>query len=58
MLRRIFWPKSDEIIWVWRKLYKGQLHNSYSLPNINRMNKSRGIILGEHASRKWENKNT
>jgi hypothetical protein len=41
VLRRIFGPKWDEIIWSWRKLHNGELHNICSLPKIIVMTKSR-----------------
>jgi hypothetical protein len=42
VLRRIFGPKRDEVTGEWRKLYKGELHNLYSSPDIIRKIKSRG----------------
>jgi hypothetical protein len=41
VLRRIFRPKMDEIIRVWRKLHNEELHNSYSSPSIIRTIKSK-----------------
>jgi hypothetical protein len=41
VLRRIFWPKKNEVTGVWRKLLYEELRNAYSSPNIIRMNKSR-----------------
>jgi hypothetical protein len=43
VLRGIFEPKRDGVIAGWRKLYKEELHNLYSSPNIIRMNMSRRI---------------
>jgi hypothetical protein len=37
VLRRIFGPKRDEVTGDWRKLYKEELHNLCSSPNIIRM---------------------
>jgi hypothetical protein len=37
ILRRIFGPKRDEIIGVWRKLHNERLHKFYSAPNVIRM---------------------
>jgi hypothetical protein len=44
VLRRIFGPKRDELTGVWRKLHNEELHNLYSSPRINIMNKS--MIMG------------
>jgi len=41
VLRRIFGPKTDEVIGDWRKLHNEELNDLYSSPNIVRMNKSR-----------------
>jgi hypothetical protein len=41
VLRRIFGPKSDEVIGGWRELHNEGLHNLYSSPNIIRMIESR-----------------
>jgi hypothetical protein len=40
VLRRIYWPKRDEVIGGWRKLHNKELHNVYSSPSIIRMIKS------------------
>jgi hypothetical protein len=37
VLRRIFGPKSDEMIGGWRKLHNEKIHSLYSLPSIVRM---------------------
>ena len=34
VLRRVFWPKRDEITGEWRKLHMEELRDLYSLPNI------------------------
>jgi hypothetical protein len=34
---RIFGPKRDEVIEIWRKLHNQELHNLYSSPSIIRM---------------------
>jgi hypothetical protein len=41
VLRRIFGPKRDEVAGEWRKLHIGELHNSYSSPDIIRQIKLR-----------------
>jgi hypothetical protein len=41
VLRRVFGPKSDELLGRWRKLYNEELRNLYSSPSIIRMIKSR-----------------
>jgi hypothetical protein len=41
VLRRIFGPKTDEVIGSWRKLHNEELHNFYSSSSIIRMFKSR-----------------
>jgi hypothetical protein len=41
VLRRIFWPKRDEVIGGWRKLHNEGLHNLYCLPSIIRIIQSR-----------------
>jgi hypothetical protein len=34
MLRKIFGPMRDNVIWNWGRLYNEQLLDLYSLPNI------------------------
>jgi hypothetical protein len=41
VLRRIFGPKSDEVMGEWRKLHNEELHNLYSSPHIIRQVNSR-----------------
>jgi hypothetical protein len=41
VLRRIFGPKTDEIVGDWRKLHNEELHNLYSSPHIIRTIKSK-----------------
>jgi hypothetical protein len=41
MLRRIFGPKSNEVIGYWRKLHNVELNDLYCSPNIVRVIKSR-----------------
>jgi len=46
--------KEREDIAGWRKLHNQQLHNLYSLPNINRMSKWRRMRLAGHVARMGE----
>ena len=41
VLRRIFGPKTDEVIAEWRKLHNEELNDLYSSPNIVPVTKSR-----------------
>jgi hypothetical protein len=41
VLRRVFWPKKDEVRGEWRKLHNEELNDLYALPNILRVVKSR-----------------
>jgi hypothetical protein len=43
VLRREFGPKKDEVTGEWRKLHNEELNYLYSLPNIVRVVKSRGM---------------
>jgi hypothetical protein len=56
-LRKILGPKREEITGDWRKLHKEELHNLYSLPNINRIIKSRRMRWMRHAACIREMKN-
>jgi hypothetical protein len=40
-VQRIFGPQQDEVTGEWRKLHNGELHNSYSSPDVIRQIKSR-----------------
>jgi hypothetical protein len=51
VLRRIFGPKRDEVIGVWRKLHNGELHDLYCSPSIIGMNKSMRIRCAGHVAR-------
>jgi hypothetical protein len=48
VLRRIFDPKTDEVMGDWRKLHNEEFHNWYSSPNIIRMIKSRKMRWAGH----------
>ena len=54
MLRRAFGPKRDEVKGEWRKLYKGEFSDLYSLPNIVRVVKSRRMRWAGHVARMGE----
>jgi hypothetical protein len=41
VLRRVFWPKRDEVTGQWGKLHYGELNDLYSSPSIVRVIKSR-----------------
>jgi hypothetical protein len=49
VLRRIFWPKRDEVTGEWRKLHNEEL-NLYSSPTIVRAIKSRRIRWAGHVA--------
>jgi hypothetical protein len=51
VLRRIFGPKRDEVRGGWRKLNNEKLHNLYSLPSANRMNKSWRMVWAGNVAR-------
>jgi hypothetical protein len=54
VLRRIFWPKRDEVTGEWSKLYNEELYNLYSSPDIIRQIKSRQMRWAGHAERVGE----
>jgi hypothetical protein len=54
VLRRIFGPKSDEVMGEWRKLHSGELHNLYTSPDIIRRMKSRRMRWAGHVARMGE----
>jgi hypothetical protein len=49
--RRIFGPKRGEATREWRKLHSGELHTSYSSPDIIRQIKSRRMRWAGHVAR-------
>jgi hypothetical protein len=53
VLRIIFGPKKDEVIWEWRK-HNEKLHDLYSSPNILRVIKSRRMRWTGHVARMGE----
>ena len=50
MLRGIFGPRKDEVTREWRKLYKEELNDLYSSPNIVRVIKSRRMRWAGHVA--------
>jgi hypothetical protein len=56
VLRRIFGPKTDEVIGGWRKLHN-EIHNMYCSPSIIRIIKSRRVSWAGHVARMGEKKN-
>jgi hypothetical protein len=50
VLRRIFGPRRDEVMRVWRKLRNEKIHNLYSWP-IMRMIKSKRMRRAGHVAR-------
>jgi hypothetical protein len=57
MLRKIFGPKTDEVIGSWRKLHNEELHNLYCSPSIIRIIKSRRMRWAGQVARVGEKKN-
>ena len=51
VLRRIFWPKRNELTGEWRKLHNEELNDLYSSPNIVQVKKSRRIRWVGHVAR-------
>jgi hypothetical protein len=47
----------DEVTGEWRKLHNGELHNSYSSPDIIRQIKSRRMRWAGHVARMGEGRN-
>ena len=54
VLRRVFGPKRDGLIGVWRKLHKEELRDLYSLSNNVRVVKLRRMRLSGHVARMLE----
>jgi len=56
VLRRMFWPKRDEVTGEWRKLHNEELNVLYSSLNILRVIKSRRMRWAGHVARMGEGK--
>ena len=54
VLRRIFGPRRDAVTGKWRRLYKEELNNLYSSPNIVQVMKSRRMRWAGHVARMAE----
>jgi hypothetical protein len=54
VLRRVFWPKRDEVTGEWRKLSNEELNDMYSLPNIVRVVKWRRMRWAGYVARMGE----
>jgi len=54
VLRRVFWPKRNQVTGKWRKLHKEELSDLYSLPNIVRVVTSRRMRWARHVARMGE----
>jgi hypothetical protein len=54
VLKRIFWPKKDEVTGRWRKLHNEEQHDLYSSPSIIRMIKWRRKRWARHVARMGE----
>jgi hypothetical protein len=50
VLRKIFWPKRDEVAGVRRRLHKKELYALYSSPNIIRAIKTRRLRWAGHVA--------
>jgi hypothetical protein len=56
VLRRVFWPKRDEVTGECRKLHNEELNDLYSLPNIVQVVKSRRMRGAGHLARMGEDR--
>ena len=50
MLKRIFGPEENEIIWEWRKLHSEEANDLYCSPNVFRVIKLRRMGWAEHVA--------
>jgi hypothetical protein len=51
VLRRIFGPKTEEVVGEWGRLHNEELHNLYTSPNIIRVIKLRRVRWTVHTER-------
>jgi hypothetical protein len=58
VLRKIFGPKTNEVVGGWKKLHNEELHNLYCSPSIIRIIKSRRTRWAGHVARMGEKRNT
>jgi len=56
VLRKIFGPKRDEVMEVWRRLHNEELHDLYSSTNIILAIKPRTMERAGHEAHMGENK--
>jgi hypothetical protein len=56
VLRRVFWPKRNEVTGEWRKLHNEKQSDRYALPNIVRVVKSRRMRWTGHMARMGEDR--
>jgi hypothetical protein len=54
VLRRIFWPKRDDVTGEWRKLHNEELNGLYSLHNTQQVINSRRMRWAGHVARMGE----
>jgi len=54
VLRKVFGPKRHEVTGEWSKLHSEELNDLYSLPNIERVVKSRRMRWAGHVARMGE----
>ena len=54
VLRRIFGPRTDEVMGEWRRLHNEELNGLYCSPNIVRVIKSRRMRWAGHVARMGE----
>jgi hypothetical protein len=57
VLRRIFWPKMEQVEGGWRRLHIEELHNLHASPNVIRVIKLRKMWFAEHVACLEEKRN-